>query len=320
LTTKVTRRPAFTLIELLVVIAIIAVLIGLLLPAVQKVREAANRISCQNKFKQIILAVHNYAGTRGDRLPPVNFYQVVNPTTGNAAQGSTHYAILAYLEQDNLFNQYTVDRPDAGYGNNQAYTGGGAVNIPLTIFSCPSDPTQNNGLAVGGPYGGKWGLSCYSYNLVLFGSGGAVTGLNKSCGYTIGNIPDGASNTLGLGEQIGCYPASFSAGGYSGSEAYNTWAWPAVGAIGLAGGATYGPYSPDPAYVPGGVLYGSNFPLPQAGNPRQIDTTTFSSAHTGIINAAMMDGSVRTISTGISQYNWNLALEPADGLTFDSSW
>jgi hypothetical protein len=201
-----------------------------------------------------------------------------------------------------------------------AITGGGAVNIPLTIFSCPSDPTQRNGLAVGGPFGGKWGLSCYSYNLVLFGSGGAVTSLGQSCGYTIANIPDGTSNTLGLGEQIGCYPASFGASGYSGSEAYNTWAWPAVGTNGLAGGATYGPYSPDLAYVPGGALYGTNFPLPQSGNPRTIATTTFSSTHTGIINAAMMDGSVRTISTGISQNNWNLALDPADGLVFDSSW
>jgi prepilin-type N-terminal cleavage/methylation domain-containing protein len=102
MTPKTNRRPAFTLIELLVVIAIIAVLLGLLLPAVQKVREAAARMSCQNKFKQIILAVHNYAGANGDRLPPVNFYQVVNQSTGNVAQGSAHYAILPYLEQDSL--------------------------------------------------------------------------------------------------------------------------------------------------------------------------------------------------------------------------
>ena len=317
---KHTRRSAFTLIELLVVIAIIAILIGLLLPAVQKVREAAARMTCQNKFKQIILAVHNYAGANSDRMPPVNFYQVVNTSTGNAAQGSAHYAILAYIEQGNLYNQFTVDRPDAGYGNALATSGGGAVNVPLKTFSCPSDPTNTNGLAVGGPYGGQWGLSNYSYNLVFFGGGGAINALGKPCGYTIGNIPDGTSNTLGLGEQIAGYPASFAAGGYSGSEAYNTWAWPAVGTAGLSGGATYGPYSPDPAYCPGGALYGSNFPLPQAGNPNQINTTTFSSTHTGIINAAMMDGSVRSVQISISQTTWNRVLIPDDGQVLGSDW
>jgi prepilin-type N-terminal cleavage/methylation domain-containing protein len=119
------RRQGFTLIELLVVIAIIAVLMGLLVPAVQKVREAAARIQCANNLRQIGLAVHNYAGTNNGELPPVNFYRVVNPTTGNAAAGSAHYAILPYLEQDPLFNQYTADRPDAGYGGALAFTGGG---------------------------------------------------------------------------------------------------------------------------------------------------------------------------------------------------
>ncbi|HEV3341505.1 MAG TPA: DUF1559 domain-containing protein, partial [Pirellulales bacterium] len=302
------NRLAFTLVELLVVIAIIALLIALLVPAVQAARESAARNSCQNKFKQVILAVHNFTGANGQRMPPVNFYQVVNASTGNVAQGSAHYAILPYLEQGSLFSQFTADRPDAGYGNNLAYNGGGAVNVPLNIFSCPSDPTNVNGLAVGGPYDGKWGLSNYSYNLVFFGGGGAVLGPGRSCAYKIGNIPDGSSNTIGLAEQIACYPASFTVGGYSGSEAYNTWAWPAVGTQGLAGGATYGPYSPDPAYVPGGALYGSNFPMPQAGNVNLIDTTTFSSAHPNLINVAMMDGSVRSVPITISQVTWNRLL------------
>jgi hypothetical protein len=118
-------------------------------------------------FKQIILAVHNYSSANSDQLPPVNFYQVVNQAMGNTAQGSAHYAILPYLEQGNVYNQYTQDIPNAGYLS--------AVNVPLKVFSCPSDPTQNNGLAIGGSQNGKWGLSCYSYNLVLFeGSYNAV--------------------------------------------------------------------------------------------------------------------------------------------------
>ena len=159
-----------------------------------------------------------------------------------------------------------------------------------------------------------------SYLLVFFGGGGAVTSLGKPCGYTIGNIPDGASNTLGLGEQIACYPSSFGAGGYNGSEAYNTWAWPAVGSTGLSGGATYGPYSPDPAYIPGGSLYGSNFPMPQAGNVNLIDPTTFSSAHGGVINVAMMDGSVRTVPVTVSQATWNRVLVPDDGQVLGGDW
>jgi prepilin-type N-terminal cleavage/methylation domain-containing protein len=307
-------RHGFTLIELLVVIAIIAILIGLLLPAVQKIREAAARIQCGNNFKQIGLAVHNYAGANGDSLPPVNFYQVVNASTGNAAQGSAHYAVLPYLEQDNLFRQYTADRRDAGYL--------GAVSIPLKTFSCPSDPTQNNGLAVGGSQGGKWGLSCYSYNLVLFG--GSYSAVNAVLGrsaspYKIGNIPDGASNTVGLGEQTGGYPGSFnSTNPYDASEAYNTWAWPATP---LTTGGTYGPYSPDPAYLPGGALAGVNYPLPQCGvSPLLSDPTRFQSVHSGIILVCMMDGSVRTVTSAVSQYSWNLALNPADGQVFDASW
>src|SRR3954465_6436670 len=96
------RRPGFTLIELLVVIAIIGVLIGLLLPAVQKVRAAAARMQCSNNYKQIAMACHNYENTNGT-LPP-GWTQDVSPFPRRQSD-SLWYHILPYIEQQALFNQ-----------------------------------------------------------------------------------------------------------------------------------------------------------------------------------------------------------------------
>ena len=130
------RRGAFTLIELLVVIAIIAVLIGLLLPAVQKVREAAARMQCQNNLKQIGLAQHGYHDVYGkftcswDYEPP----KPPQRPTGVAHAWSTY--LLPYLEQDNLYKLYDFNR--LGYTNPNA----AAIQTPLKVFQCPSSPNK----------------------------------------------------------------------------------------------------------------------------------------------------------------------------------
>ncbi|MGL4553594.1 MAG: DUF1559 domain-containing protein, partial [Gemmataceae bacterium] len=170
------RRRAFTLIELLVVIAIIAILIGLLLPAVQKVREAAARMQCSNNLKQLGLAAHNCNDSQG-RLPPQA------ATFGGAYYGPLFFHLLPYIEQDNVFKTANwLDTAGAvgGAGPATATTVNvgviwptwSSVNIGnrtwlrqtrVKTYQCPSDSTLGNGL--------DWtpGDSSYAGNFLVFG-------------------------------------------------------------------------------------------------------------------------------------------------------
>ena len=137
-----TTRRAFTLIELLVVIAIIAILIGLLLPAVQKVREAAARSRCQNNLKQIGLALHNYHDAFGV-LPPGG--QSDSPPIGTAGDWNWGSAwtvfILPYIEQGPLFSRF-VFTGGSGWGNANNYNH--SSNVRLSVYRCPSSPLPDN--------------------------------------------------------------------------------------------------------------------------------------------------------------------------------
>src|SRR5215831_14917136 len=135
------KRPGFTLIELLVVIAIIAVLIALLVPAVQKVRDAAARGQCQNNLKQIALAAHNYHDTFRRFPPGANI-------PGEEASGwdtapdpnnyfGLHVALFPFLEQTSLVQQLVLDVPDPHSKNCAGDSAPGALVIPMLI--CPAD-------------------------------------------------------------------------------------------------------------------------------------------------------------------------------------
>jgi prepilin-type N-terminal cleavage/methylation domain-containing protein/prepilin-type processing-associated H-X9-DG protein len=321
------RRAAFTLIELLVVIAIIAILIALLVPAVQKVREAAARLQCQNNLKQIGLAVHNYESAL-KTYPPSMLIPPKTVFATNNGSWSIHARIMPYVEQQNAYVKVNLDVAwDA-----QLLTGVPQTRIP--IYLCPSEVHDMVRTSGGNPfvyphtYGFNFG-AWFVYDPNTGGGGDGVFAPNLTVRAT--GIRDGLSNTLCASEVKAFTPyvrntadpgpappgspaalAAMCAGGQNKlgpttNDCTGHTEWP-DGRVHHSGFTTaFTPNTKVPLTV-GGITHDIDYNSRQEGNSatqRTYAAITSRSYHAGgLVNVLLMDGSVRSVSGSVGLAVW----------------
>jgi len=281
-------RRGFTLIELLVVIGIVAVLIGLLLPAVQKVREAASRLQCQNNLKQIGLATHNFHDTCG-MMPPSCWYLPLVGTDEegqsypDSAFGSALFHVLPFLEQDNLYRSSYIAVPGWSGGH---YIGWALDDRPVTVYVCPSDPSN----AAASQQRAQGSYAVNSRALLKWTPVLVAT-----------SFPDGLSNTILFAEHYGrCRDIK---------PPYDP-----VEMLWTGGNATLSDSKP-PQVLP---LWDQTLdPMP---NEKVCTMWRSQAPHAGGANVCLADGSVRSVSPAISQETWYRALLPNDGQPMGADW
>jgi prepilin-type N-terminal cleavage/methylation domain-containing protein/prepilin-type processing-associated H-X9-DG protein len=289
------RSLGFTLIELLVVIAIIAILIGLLLPAVQKIREAANRMKCSNNLKQIGLGLHNYHSSY-EKMPPMSRYDGTiagtNPSQDQGEKGNLWIYLLPYIEQDNVYKLSRAPSPRNPSIDDGATAANALGSHEIKIYLCPSD-ASNRPTAT---WTNGWNVSNYVANHDAFHNptdGGWMSAWDSgqsSYQASLGaSYTDGTSNTLGITE---AYARCKDQGTLWAHETVVP-EWHAMFNDWNARGVN------------------SKFQI----MPTQAQCNVYlpQQIHSSGINALMMDGSVRNIRSSVDPIAWAAALTPSGG-------
>lgn len=307
-------RLAFTITELLVVIGIIGVLLALLFPAVQKVREAASSLECRGRMRQLGLACHCFE-TANDRMPPAFYFFPDIDIYHGAALGPLDFHLLPYLEQGGLFQQSHHRPPSFPQQDFYLYHAHSVHQQPLRALQCPSDPTEFDGINPETRYA----VSSYAANYLVFGevdrkyasmSGGGQPQLSNS-------FPKGTSHTILFAEKyaVATLAAEFSPSGQP-----------------VKGGCHWAYFQADcnsamfAYWVPGAMDPNSVGPRDQSDErnsrfqvrpkPGQTNPCLCATGHAAM-NVCLADGSVRSLAADMDKHAWWALVTPAGGKVFD---
>jgi prepilin-type N-terminal cleavage/methylation domain-containing protein len=331
------RRSAFTLIELLVVIAIIAVLIGLLLPAVQKVREAAARAKCMNNIKQIGLAVAHCCEVHDGKIPINHWYP---DTIGRGNMGSVFFHILPFIEGGNVYEEHRcrINWQYEGYSC-WAEPGGGFYESlpgksgrdykPFPPYLCPSDFT-----APGNGLDGPMMFGSYATNFRVLSAPGNEPWLGNPQRISYrrfpASVPDGTSNTVFVSEKLAIvtdgvlWSRPYVVEG-AGNLIYMNYVTASQFGYDTFVNTTANPvdYSPPKFVTVSSKRYCYDNLRPSLGPwPKTLSVcmTNASAAHPAGILSGTGDGSVRFVAKGVSDFAWWAAMTPDGGEVLDATW